>query len=278
MARVHECITGRWENLGLVSSFTANKTTLQDAGMPLKKGLLCKSVRQRRTGERLHNNKWEGAGGGRRRGGGGGTTTFLLQGEKRQHSVGEEERVDWNWITGQKQKKGHKWHKNRWRYSTEHKQYHRGRNMGGKMFDSFINMGNILLKHTLHVYRAFGTNAVLQVGFYALHIGDWWIIKKKNNSYYRWKYKTLGNPKRTPKYIGIADLFEVWFLTYPLTFIAVSPSDLCLSDWCVQGGTGASGVTLRWLLFAPCSLTVSSGDLKPQTTNWLSTATFYIHI
>ena len=26
----------------------------------------------------------------------GGTTTFLLQGEKRQHSVGEEERVDSN--------------------------------------------------------------------------------------------------------------------------------------------------------------------------------------
>ncbi len=38
--------------------------------------------------------------GGRREGG---ITTFLLQGEKRQHSVGDEERVDSNWITGQKQ-------------------------------------------------------------------------------------------------------------------------------------------------------------------------------
>lgn len=40
------------------------------------------------------------------------------------------------------------------------------------MFDSFINMGKMLLKHTLHVYRASGTTAVLQVGFYALNIGD----------------------------------------------------------------------------------------------------------
>lgn len=69
-------------------------------GMHFKRDLLCKleAVRQTRTGEELRNKVLEGAHrrqepGGRREGG---TTTFLLQGEKRQHSVGEEERVDSN--------------------------------------------------------------------------------------------------------------------------------------------------------------------------------------
>lgn len=67
-------------------------------GMHFKRDLLCKleAVRQTRTGVELRNKVLEGA--HRRQKGGreGGTTTFLLQGEKRQHSVGEEERVDSN--------------------------------------------------------------------------------------------------------------------------------------------------------------------------------------
>lgn len=71
---------------------------LQEVGMHFTKDWLCKSggVRQRRTGERLQNLHVGGSWWRQEEGGGGGTTTFLLHGEKRQHSVGEEERVDSN--------------------------------------------------------------------------------------------------------------------------------------------------------------------------------------
>lgn len=102
-------------------SFTTNSGTppLPESRVHFKRDSWCKweGVERTGTGEELRNKVLEGA---HRREGGmeGGTTTFLLQGEKRQHSVGEEERVDSNWITGQKQKKDKKSKWQKWAYST----------------------------------------------------------------------------------------------------------------------------------------------------------------
>lgn len=125
---------GRNPKVALFFCFTTN-TLEQDEGeelhlahMHFKRDPLCKfeAVREKRTDEELWNKVLEGAHRtGTREGG---TTTFLLQGEKRQHSVGEEERVDSNWITGykhthtKKKDKKTRWQEWTWEHSTKHGQ------------------------------------------------------------------------------------------------------------------------------------------------------------
>lgn len=67
--------------------------------------------------------------GGRSKGGRDrGITTFLLQGDRRQHSVGEEERVESNWVTFKNKRKKNKHMTN---VNTVTQQYvHNKRNQG----------------------------------------------------------------------------------------------------------------------------------------------------